>query len=607
VRPWRAPTMPPKVTIEELRPYRAALIARFEEGEELSAAQLLVKLKTVLKVKSGTGARRIVASESRSEVPQAAFVHYEQRRQVSWSKVRVLDRVNYLAVILQQGRWVAIHTTETSRRETIGKALRAGELGALRTVDPPHLKAAFIKGRARTLWLRGTHRSNPSKPDTKVIAGPDLGSALDPQADQTYRYTAARCEPDNDAIGPVMGLAVDQSRLWIGPSSDWAEFETSILATLEALEESSAAVGAEPLPVLVNAAADLSEVQGAYDLGVAPPEILLIGPVLNPVEAGELAGLERLAFDTTFEVTSTDGAGLRARVSRGARELGELELEFSDGSGEIETSVAGAAAPGAAQEFAEVLDAARDPEILTVYFESGHTIQDRQAFSIRHRDLPFEGWAWADFGPDWEVDREKPEAGVSAIGEGDRSLFSWVLGQWPGGAGIEGARGWLACDDRPGETADFLHLDDSGEVPVLSLIHCKAAHGASAARELAVVPYETVAAQAAKNIRHLDAVLAAQTMLSSTLPAGLEMAAWQEGERRSRSQFIERLDGLGANFRRRVVIVQPHVRRDLLEVVRDAGAPHHQLPRLRQLDTLLLSAAANCQSSGARLIVVGAQ
>src|SRR5262249_53911917 len=154
------------------------------------------------------------------------------------------------------------------------------------------------------------------------------------------------------------------------------------------------------------------------------------------------------------------------------------------------TAVSGLAEAGEEQEFAEVLSMVRDPEILTVYFDSGHTVQSRQTFSVRYRDFPFDGWAWVDFGTSWDVEQEKPPAGVPVGSSGDPSLFSWLSQKWPHGAGLEGGRGWLACDDRPGETADFLHIDESGDVPILTLIHAKGAKSSSNSRGLAVVPYE---------------------------------------------------------------------------------------------------------------------
>lgn len=596
--------MPVNLTVDNLKPFKSVFVARLHDGTDRSARQILLKLRKVLKVKQGDASRRVLAVGSETEPVEIAFVHYEIRRPVAWSSESIFDRVNHLALVVRKENWVAIHITETSRKGSIKKALRKGDLGPLRFGTAGELKAAFVKGRARTLWLKGTHHSTDFKADAKVMSGRALESALDPLADQSYRYTAIRAEPDNPSIGDVMGLAVDESRIWVSPSTDRADFEASIAAILETLAANEGSQH-EPLPVLATAQDDLSGVEGPYELAITPPELLVAGPVLDSHEAAALAAMEKLAFATAFDVTESNGTSLTATVRRAGEDLGQIELAFSAVGGEIDYSLSGTADPGHIQDFAEVMDRLRDPESLTVNFESGHSVQDRQVFSMRYRDLPFLGWKWASFDGTWEVNREKPETGIAAIGNADRSLFSWIYEEWPHGAGVEGARGWLACDDRPGETADFIHLDFVGGVAVLTLIHAKGAHSSNNSRVIAVAPYETVCSQAVKNLRHLDTVLAAGNLLSASFPAALSLSAWEEGETRTREQFVERLDALAHNARRRVLIVQPHVRKILLAEVRE-DENHAQLPRLHRLDTLLNGVAANCQSAGAEFAVIGA-
>ncbi len=461
-----------------------------------------------------------------------------------------------------------------------------------------------MKGRARTLWLRGTHRPTDYKADTKVLGGRDLAPALDPLGDQSYRYTAIRCEPDNPDIGDVMGLAVDESRLWISPSTDRADFETTVIAILQALAASEGS-SLEPLPVLAETQHDLSGVEQPYDVAITPPELLISGPVLDSQHAETLTKMEQLAFGTSFEITTASGTSFSAYVRRRGTLLGTVDVSISAIAGGIQVTLDGSAESGFDTEFADVLDQLRDPESLTVYFESGHSVQGRQVFSMRHRDQPFTGWTWVPFGNQWRVDQEKPATGLVAIGGTDQSLFSWIYGAWPSGAGIAGSRGWLACDDRPGETADFVHLDLAGPTPVLTLIHAKGAHSAGPSRGIAVAAYETVCSQAVKNLRHLDMVLAAEGLMGSTFPAQLNLLAWEDGETRTRAEFVDQINQVGANAQKRVVVVQPHVREELVSEIRtDSG--HAQLPRLRQLDTLLNAVASDCRSVGAELLVVGA-
>lgn len=593
----------PEIKAEELRPYQAAIVAQVDPEAAVTAEAVMKELKKILEIKVRDKGRKIVASGEASN-PDSAFVRYEDRRQVPWAKTTILDKVNHLVVVLVKGNWVAIHCTESSRRDRITRALRRRELGPLMPARAGHLKAAFMKGHARTLWMRGTHRSTSYKADTKVLGGSDLAPALDPLGDQSYRYTAARCEPKNDQIGDVMGLAVDQSRLWVGRSEDWFEFEAVMGAVLDTLEE-TAGSSVEPLPVLAATQTDLQDVEGPYDIAIAPPEMLMMGPVMDSAEAAQLADMERLAFGTQFEVLAASENGLRARVLQQGTAIGEIDLEFREGEDEIEVIPSGTAQSGYHEEIQDIVQQLQEPEALTIYFESGHTIQSGQAFAVRHRDIPYTGWNWFAFGSSWEVAREKPAGGLAAIGT-ETSLFDWVLASWPQVTGSANGPGWLACDDRPGETADFLHIEEANGINVLTLIHVKGAKSAAAGRGIAVVPYETVAAQAIKNLRNLDAVLAAGELLGGTIPEGLEFACWHNGEGRARNDFIEQLDNLGTNIARRVAIVQPHVQRHLVEEVRHSPE-HAQASRLRQLDTLLHGVAANCQSAGADLIVVGSE
>jgi hypothetical protein len=603
--------VPKELRSDQLRPYLSILLAEVDDDDTdvtINSQYLLKRLRRLLGIRSQSGSRRI---RSQGEADGAAFVHYTQTTGVPWTTLSLTNAHQQLALVLVHGRWVAIATTENVSAK-IQKAIREKRkrtrpLGNLKLITPGHLKAAFMRGRARTLWLRGMHRPTSFKADTKVLGGSDLEPALDPLADQTYRFTAARAEPGDAAIADVMGVAVDQSRVWVGPSEDWDAFRDVVVAILERLD-ASVGVTAHPLPALASTVADLDDLSGAYDIAITPPELLTVGPLLDPAEAADLAALEEIAFATTFSITATNGAALQAQVARSGQRLGEVEIGFAKAGEEIETSVLGTAEAGREADFEQIRELLHKPEGITVYYDSGHAIQHRRAYSVSHRDLPFSSWSWVDFGSSsWAVEREKPAGGIAKTGTAtDTSLFDWVFAEWPQGAGVAGARGWLACDDRPGETADFLHIDESGAIPTLTLIHVKGAHSASDQRQISVVPYETVCAQAIKNLRHLDQVLAREEMLSGTIPAAIGMAAWRDGSQITRNDFLDRLDQLGTNMRRRVVIAQPHVRKSLLEDVRAQGAGHPQLPRLRRLDALLLETASACQSAGAAFLVVAA-
>jgi hypothetical protein len=262
------------------------------------------------------------------------------------------------------------------------------------------------------------------------------------------------------------------------------------------------------------------------------------------------------------------------------------------------------AATGKDAELEDVAEQLRDPNVLTIHYDSGHVVMNRQVFAVRHRDQPFTGWAWADFAQ-YDVGQEKPDKLTDLGIKKQKSLFDWMVAEWSSLMGGAAKSGWLACDDRAGETADFIHLDESSSVPILSLIHVKSAHSRKVTRGISVVAYETVGSQAVKNLRHLDTML-----LSPTLEGGstklIVKLVWENGKPRTRGRFVNHLKSLNANYKRRVVIVQPHILQSRLNAVR-TGTPKlaADVNRCRQLDTLLLGFQANIRGLGAEFIVVG--
>jgi hypothetical protein len=151
------------------------------------------------------------------------------------------------------------------------------------------------------------------------------------------------------------------------------------------------------------------------------------------------------------------------------------------------------------------------------------------------------------------------------------------------------------------EIADFVHLDDQADPPIITLIHVKGAKSESPKRKISVSGYEVVTGQAVKNLRFLD-----RLNLGPGLEAGLDhkigKLVWHNREPTTREEMVARLGELG-HYRKSVVVLQPHVTQSRLNAVRKDDK-HEDVGRLRQLDTLLLSAQASIQSLGAELIVL---
>lgn len=465
-------------------------------------------------------------------------------------------------------------------------------VASLVTVPGERLNAAFVQGRARTLWLSGIHRSTSVKADAKVLSGMDLRDALDPLEDQSYCFSAARC--DSPTLGKTIGVAPRRSRLWLGLSKSWSDFAHPIRQILELL--ASTHKGAlTPLPILAAQVSTGSTTHptGAFDIGLVPPELLQADPMADPDDVAEA---ERWAHQAHFSVERTSSANASGKVSLAKTEIGTFELVVDVSAlPAVKTRVTGKAKSAFKAEHAECLKACGRTGWLRVRYDSGHAILDGALFLLQFRDLPFTGFEFEDFAM-IDIGKEKPSVlSVSQIGAED-SLFCWTQ------RSCAKAGRWLACDDGSGEIADFIEVDLTTTPPTLRLHHLKGASNDTAGRPISVSDYEIVVAQAEKNLRSLDRELSA-TSLALGVGRKVGEAVWQDGTPSDRSKFVKALGQLGANYQREVLIVQPRLLQSSLTRARARpGTPDHA--RLRQLETLLLAAEASCRAFGARLRVV---
>lgn len=174
-------------------------------------------------------------------------------------------------------------------------------------------------------------------------------------------------------------------------------------------------------------------------------------------------------------------------------------------------------------------------------------------------------------------------------------MFAWVVHYYPSG--------WLTCDDGPGEVADFVHLANDG---TLSLIHVKAASTDAETRQVAVTNYEVVASQATKNLHFIRDPSALPDRLAT--PTVERPATWKDGERvASRDDMVDLVRCRLAHDRTRIVVVQPHQRRSVIDKLRttaDAGETNENVLRLQLLETLLTSARSTAIGAGSDLQII---
>jgi hypothetical protein len=510
----------------------------------------------------------------------------------------VVDRVHQLVLMCRRNRLIAMYASDSRVRASLadkfGDPGATGGLGAIEPIATGELNAAFVQGPTRTLELAGTHRRTTVKADSKILSGLDLRDALDPLDDQSYYFSAAR----SLVGGMPVGVTPRRSSLWAGATRVWQDFRESVEMLLRRLETVTQPQPA-PLPVLAVAAVEASAVEGAFDVSLQPPELLADDPTIDQNTREEL---ERWGLGSHFEVFDIDGADLRARVYLDGEPLGTLAFTVDLSNPErVRWEADGeAASPTTADRHREALRHCRGTHWVKIRYDSGHTISDGAVFQVRFRDVSFPNFIWTDLSG-FDLKREKPDP-LSDVGN-QESLFDWIQRFWPNhdqSTTLPG--GWLACDDGSMEIADFIHLDQGANPPLLSLIHVKGAHSASPQRQISVSAYEVVVGQAVKNLRYLDR-LALEEGLAAGIGRMVGSLVWRNRDSTTREEMIQALQGAGTNYQRQVVVFQPHVTRTRHDSAR-ATAAGTELARLRQLDTLLLGADADAHALGARFWVL---
>lgn len=590
-------------SLSELRPYKSLLLGRIREGINLDGVvdSALREIIELIHDRPGLEVKGTVAAASIGEL-EAGFIHYAEQRQATWTTdPAVQDVIQHLVLICRREHHIAIYASDHRFREVLRNKFQdltaTTGLGATDPISPGELNAAFVQGPTRTLWLGGTHSRTSVKADSKVLAGLDLRDALDPLGDQSYYFSAARTVVQGVKV-PV-GVTPRRSSIWAGISTTWKDFLETVqllLRHLSLIIEPNHA----PLPVLALSTSDTSRVQNAFDVSLQPPELLADDPTIDEETR---ADAERWAFRSYLKVTKTDGADFEARAFFDREPLGTLDFEIDLSLPQrVKLKVGGEPESVATADLHE--QARRHCEKRTwlkIRYDSGHTISDGSVFEVRFRDMPFRNFAWADLNS-YVINQEKP-ATLQELGK-HNSLFDWVQHCWPNlNTSDSQPGGWLACDDRPMEIADFVHLQEASEPPVLTLIHVKAAKNSSPNREISVSAYEVVVGQAIKNLRRMD-----RTLLEKDLVEGLSnkvgQLVWHNRQQRNREQFLQALETVGDNYERKLVILQPHVAKHRHDLARKNGKGA-ELTRLKQLDTLLLAADADAHALGASLTVIG--
>lgn len=595
---------------DSLRPFIAPTL--LESEGKLAGEALLRRLVNVaterVRHSSENVRRRIVqttepdrgAGEEGGELIIQALV-YREHSTPSWVVGDLEDETHQLIVIAVQGDIAALCATDGAMRDRIikeAKGVRRVTRGAI---------AAFITGETRAMWLSGVHTPTASKPDSKALTGIALELALDPIGDQTYYWSAARSQPDLPALAkpksakkPLVGGAPGQGRLWIRRSESWADFRGVIRAVIDHVRNAPAP--ADQFAALARPVDSAVGVEGAYGLAVIPGELL--GE--DDVPAPERERARRWAFDATFDVEPLAGLSLRVTPSIDGGPVGtaEMIIDLLDGVASVHLHWIDTPA-GREDDRKEVGAFLADGEQIKIFYESGHALAQGRCYAGGYSDQAFE-WSFASFAK-YTIGREKPPyskrspLAANIAVNGDTSLFAYVVEQLFLKDGKP--HGWLASDDGSMELADFIHIDpDSKRV---SIVHVKASGSEKSDRLAAPTDYEVVVAQAIKNLRYLD-----RRKLAEELKRGkgkkIGAAVWKDGVfQGTRDGFLAAAGRLPANAPKTLIVLQPRMTSQEHERCWGDKAAANDALRVKQIDTLMLSARVSAMSCGATFIGIG--
>ncbi|NEI02417.1 hypothetical protein [Rhizobium leguminosarum] len=585
------------------RPYLAPILLR-SVGNVAGARLLTALVNEIVALIDIAGGPRVLLQSSPPIVNGAlrtVAIEYQHRSEPAWAPPGTYtDLVHHLLVISVKGTLAAISTSEPAIRPRINR-----KVVAARPISRAEIESGFVGDEAKALWLDGIHARSDAKPDAKTLMGRALEFAIDPLGDQTYAFKAVRSKVplvlSSGAASQVIGASPDEGRLWLNRPGSWLDFAADTETLLDKVDAVAAGPATVRFPALAQAVTDLATVSDADAVAVVPPELLAedTDPILKERAA-------RWAYGAEFVIAPGAGPNLVATVTLETTLLGDLSITPTLTGDKVALDLVWITQPApAAAERADFDALMAEYDWLKIYYGSGHTISGGRCFRSAYTDQWFPDWKFKNLAG-YNVTQEKPVVlpgqtlGGSigtpkAPGQPDDSLFGYCHDIFD--------RGWLASDDGSMELADFVHIDD--DTDLVTLIHAKGAASTAAAREVSASKYEVVTGQAVKNLRHLE-----RQSLADVLDAGrhhlIADAVWHDGVRQpDRTGLIARVQALPANYRKRVVILQPQLTETEHDNCANGLATPTRTLKMKQLNTLLLAARLSANAVGADLEVWG--
>lgn len=590
----------PSVDHGSLLPYVSVLILEGVDGDTEAA---FYALADVLRAPATAQTRKDLTLVAEGLSPGAAiepmeevlaFVHRVEQSPSWYIGPEFADRCHVLTLAARAGDLIALLMDRMWSDRMQSWLDRPGR-PVVRVPDDV-LRGAFLRGRAKGLWLRGQHASRANMPDSKAYSGPSLEQALNPHTEGSYGVISGRAElaarAERGALRGSVGTTPMKGLVWCRKTDSLRDFVDVVSDLFEEVRAvRTGAEGIEDLfPDLAVPVHDPAVVRGAFDLGIAGLADVPGIDVDQDSAESAAAVLDRVSF----EVVGSDSPDFGLTVRVGDDVVGRVDgrLELHRRRWVLFLDVVGAD-PRLVDVHGALL---RVRDLLTVRYRSGHAYSNGEVLRRRIRPARFPRWSFRDF-TGFRVDVEKPPPDVHEnVGTtGDESLFGWVVREY--------STGHLTCDDGAGEVADFVHVAPDG---TLTLVHVKRADSASPGRRIAAVPYEQVVGQAAKNL----ALVEDPALLAARLGRewGSRAATWQDGRRvADRSGLLAALQARDATSDTQVVVLQPHVQRSayVAAIEQVADPPRDDTLRLYLLESMLNAAAGDVAGAGAEFAVIG--
>lgn len=587
----------------DLRPYQTHfLFSAMSEITPQALTHLLRDLPSIINYGKEDEDRCEVLHESpprRLKGDLLAWLTFRREVPVAWAvtAAALRDVEHHVVILLAHKALLSLVTSDPTLGARVpSRAAEGTRWAQLHRAPSRRIESALVRGVTKTLWLSGIHRSVATKADSKMLVGPDVEASLDALGDQTYHYTSTRCEgPQGALAASFVGVTPRLAKVWVGPSTNWEVFLANGERLLSAVDLATGKGGA-PYPILAREHSDLKNVRDAFDISLAPPELLY------EQDAAFVGLLEDLLQRSKLSVRPDKGPNcfVDATIAGKQHQL-KITLEADGPQVRHRVTLIKTEDQDAADALIGVMARA---DVMKIFFESLHTYSTGQLYQVKTRPIPF-GLTTGVFAG-FDVTREKPEGPLDSHGrpsvdlsrigaKNEISLFTWVWKRFK--------KGWLWCDDGSGEIADFIHLNPVDSM--LSLIHVKAAGSDKATRGISVAAYEVVCSQALKNLRYTE-----RQELESPLKKKLQTAAslvrgWRDGKPLAvgTKQFWAALEKPRySELKHKVIIVQPHVRQASLPD--DLSKDTNEVRRAKLLYTLLHAVKADINRYGAEFEVI---